>query len=262
MALKLDRSKLVRNLAAKQKLVPYIEREIAKGDFEWNFEYGSKGEDDAWHPSGDCTPSMQDLYLKAKGELDPFGPISGSLYKTFMVGHFWHQYLQWIVEKRMEFCGADDIERRGLHGWGVMGVKQNEVRYFEHLKDPILWKPYHWATGSGDIAPCHVPKHGDYVVDFKTMGAHHFKPKDLPAFFADKYECQINIYMDFFDMDRGLIVGILKDSPHDMKELEYHRNQPLIDAIHQKWQIVSECLDQDIEPPASEEIHLPLKGPA
>lgn len=241
LPLKLDKSKLVRNLAAKQKLVPHIEREIAKGDFPWDFKYEQKVGDDGWHPSGDCTPSMHDLYMKATGQLDLFGPISGSLYKTFAVGHFWHGYLQWIVEKRLEFCGPEDIERRGKKAWAD--------------------KPYHYATGSGDIAPCEIPGHGPYIVDFKTMNTHAFKAMALPEFFADKYECQMNIYMDFFDLDQALIVGILKDSPHDMKEFSFLKNQPLIDAIYLKWRLVSECLTQGVMPPEDEEIHLPLRGP-
>jgi len=66
--------------------------------------------------------------------------------------------------------------------------------------------------------------------------------------------------MDFFDLEKGLIVAIQKDAPHDMKEFEFVRNQPLIDAIYHKWNIVSQCLDEGVEPPKEEVIELPVSG--
>lgn len=260
MAIKLDKTNLVRTLAVKNKLVPHLERVIGEGDFEWEYIYKPKEGDDAWHPSGHCTPTLNELYWIAKDpQKEKFGP---GLYKTFQVGHFWHQWLQYIVEKKLEFAGPDDIERRGLKGWGAMGTKQAEVRYFDHFEDPVLWRPFHWVTGSGDIAPCDIPGYGEFVVDFKTMGSHDYKKPHLPDWCAAKYECQINVYMDFFNLDKGLIVAILKDSPHEMKEFTFERNQPLIDALYQKWELVSHCLDEGIEPPVDEEIALPLRGVA
>ena len=64
----------------------------------------------------------------------------------------------------------------------------------------------------------------------------------------------------FFDLEKGLIVAIQKDAPHDMKEFEFVRNQPLIDAIYHKWNIVSQCLDEGVEPPKEEVIELPVSG--
>lgn len=238
MAIKLDKSKLVRNLAVNHKLVPHLEKALGEGDFVWEYSYQPKKGDDAWHPSGDCVPSLNELYWQAKDpQKEQFG---SSLYKTFQVGHFWHQYLQWIVEKQLNFAGPDDIERSGSKRWGD--------------------GPYQWARGSGDIAPCTIPEFGQYCVDFKTMNSFDFKKQELPDWCASKYECQINIYMDFFDLDQGLIVAIQKDSPHDMKEFEFKRNQPLIEAIYHKWHIVSECLQQGVEPPENEHVELPLMG--
>lgn len=238
MAIKLDKSKLVRNLAVNHKLVPHLESALGKGDFVWEYSYAPKQGDDAWHPSGDCTPTLHELFWKVK---DPEQEVIGSgLYKTFQVGHFWHQYLQWIVEKQLKFAGPEDIERSGSKRWGDGS--------------------FQWARGSGDIAPCRIPEYGNYCVDFKTMNSFDYKKQGMPEWCAEKYECQINIYMDFFDLEQGLIVCIQKDSPHDMKEFEFKRNQPLIDAIYHKWHIVSECLEQGVEPPADEIVELPTQG--
>jgi hypothetical protein len=257
MALKLDKSKLVRNLAAKTKLIPHLDKFIKEhGDFAWHYDYSPKEGDDGWHPSGDCTPSLNELYWKAKEPTkEDFG---ASLIKTFQVGHFWHQYLQECV-LYLGFAGGGDIERRGIQGWGELVNRETPP----HLNAPRdFFQPFHYATGSGDVAPCQVPGHGEYVVDFKTMGTHDFKRNGMPDWCKDKYEAQINIYMDFFELDKALIVCILKDTPHDMKEFSFTRNQPLIDAIYQKWDLVSHCLVEGIEPPQDEVIELPFRGPS
>lgn len=240
MAMKLQKDKIVRNLAKSYKLVTHIDRSIDEGEFAWDAYFNPKEEDDAWHPSGDCTPSLNELFLKGTGQLEE-RPFSVGLRKSFMVGHFWHQYLQYIVEKRLEFCDSDAIERQGRKVWEE--------------------KPYHWATGAGDVAPCAIPGFGDFLVDFKTMGAHDYKREGLPDWCAVKYECQINIYLDFFDLEQGLIVAILKDSPHDMKEFTFTRNQPLIDAIYDKWKLAGLCIADNVEPPEDEPTELPVKGP-
>ena len=262
MALKLtgkhfNKDNVVKNLVLNHKLVTHLDKAIAQFDEQWEFKYEAKEIDDAWHPSGDCTPSLHELYHKAQHPEDPreFGP---SLRKTFMVGHFWHQYLQHIIVHKLEFAQPGHIERRGWRGWG----EEYGPNRGRQLPSGVItnWEPYHWATGSADVAPCAVPGWGTGIVDFKTMKSIDFKRPYVPAYAADKWECQVNIYMDWFDEERALIVGIQKDSPHEMKEFEYHRNQPLIDAIYEKWEIVSECLDEGVEPPASEEHPLPLAG--
>lgn len=242
--------KVVRNMGQKMLLAPHIDLALADaGEFEWDAHFTPKLPDDAWHPSGDCTPSLRELYLKASGQLaERTFPVS--LRKTFMVGHFWHQYLQWVVEHQLAFCDASCIERRGIRHWGGHDMIDGKIH-------PL---PYHWATGAGDVAPCTIPGAGDFAIDFKTMNARMFTTGPTPDY-LDKWECQGNIYLDFFDLERIIFVGICKDSPHDMKEWIFERNQPLIDAIYLKWHVVSECLDEGVEPPEDEDIWLPVKGP-
>lgn len=243
MALTIDR-KAFGSLAKQDRLVPHLDKVIGQGDFVWSFDYEPKKEDDAWHPSGDCTPSLAELYAKASGTLIE-RPITTSLYKTFMVGHFWHQYIQYLLSEKLEFCDKNAIERRGCKVWD----------------DCATPSPFWWVTGSADVAPVTLPVHGDYLLDIKTMNAHDFNSPNIPAWTKDKWECQVNIYMDFFDLDRAIILGVMKDSPHTFKEFEFNRNQALIDAIYFKWKLVGVCLDQNIEPPLNENVDLPLQGP-
>lgn len=238
LAIKLDQSKLVRNLVAKNKYVVHLDKALEK-EFTWGAQFEPKEGDDAFHPSGDCTPSVYALWLKATGQMEE-EKIGSGLRKTFAVGHFWHAYLQHVTVEILEFADWDAIERRGETRWGE--------------------GPFHWATGSGDIAPATLPGHGDYLIDFKTMNSFDFRRNDMPDWTADKWECQTNIYMDWFDLERAIIVGIQKDSPHDMKEFEFRRNQPLIDAIYKKWKLVGACIAEGIEPPEDETVELPLQG--
>jgi hypothetical protein len=145
------------------------------------------------------------------------------------------------------FAEESAIERIGARYWGldIQAVNASPPAPADYGV-----RPYHWATGAGDIAPCVIPKHGEYVVDFKTMSAFQYKGSELPEWAREKYEAQINIYMDFFDLEKGLIVAICKDSPHEMKEFEFTRNQPLIDHIYDKWKYVSGLLDDEEEPEA------------
>jgi hypothetical protein len=239
--LKLDKSQITRNLGKKYKLVPFLEKSLSDFDEPWGYQYEEKEKDTAWHPSGHCTPLATELWEITQG-VDTFGPISGALRKSFQVGHFWHQLLQHIVLHKLEFCKPEAIERRGTRIWGT--VEASGTKTFTN-KD--LFKPFCWVTGSGDIAPVEVPKWKG-IVDFKTMSSHQFKQAGIPEWAAAKYECQINLYMDFFDEGEAIIVPINKDTPHDMKEFLYKRNQPLIDIIYEKLEFVSVCLEADEAP--------------
>lgn len=245
MPIKLKASDLVRNLTSKYRFIPMLEKSIADNDYEWEFKYKTKKGDDAWHPSGDCTPDIQTLYHLAKDRLDEDSKSSSpsvSLRKTFMVGHFWHQWLQFHAVKS-GLVAKDAIERPGTRAWGHSSVGTH---------------PFHWARGSADIAPWTLDGE-DWVIDFKTMRQGDFKLETPPERFADKWECQVNIYMDFFGYEKACIIGVDKVEG-TMKEFVYYRNQPLVDAIYDKWEIVSGYLDLDEEPPTSAHIELPLKG--
>lgn len=265
MSVKFDRTKLTKNLAQNNILVPFLDRCFDTFDEAWTFDYEEKQVDTAWHPSGDCTPMASTLYkntiemydhLKAGGKVvRAESDINGGLRKAFMVGHFWHQLIQYIIVNKLEFAGPEDIERRGMYIWERLWNEQG-------VETPP--KPYHWVTGSGDIAPLRTPR-WEGVVDIKTMGGEQFKAakesKRLPPRFENKYLCQINIYMDLFDQDKALILGVNKDSPHDFIEFQYTRNQKLIDAIYSKWQFVSECLEKGTAPTEEDDkrLALPLK---
>lgn len=220
--IKLDKSQITRNLGKKYKYVPFLEKAIADFEDPWEFVYTEKEPDAHWHPSGHCIQPATELYAIACGEVEREA-ISGSLRKIFQVGHFWHQWLQYITLHKLEMCAPESVERRGTRSWGDKKA------------------PFHSASGSGDIAPLETPGWKG-IVDYKTMNSANFAQAKIPVYYAAKYECQINIYMDFFDEAEAIILPINKDSC-EFKEFLYARNQPLIDIIYEKWEFVSACLD-------------------
>lgn len=253
---KSEKYNFTKNLVKRHKLATHLDRYLATEVEHFEFAYEPKQSDDGWHPSGHCTPSPTDLYAIATEQTEP-RDWGVSMLKSFMVGHFWHQLLQKAVVD-LGFAVPEAIELRGKHGWGPFEFVGGDDGWSD-----VRFEPFHYATGSGDVAPCLIPGCDPLVIDFKTMGAHDFKNNGMPVWAADKYEAQINIYMDLFKLDRGLILCIQKDSPHEFKEFEFERNQELIDTIYDKWEFVSECLDAG-EPPSKMDDNLfplPTKGP-
>lgn len=236
--------KFLKNLKKNHKLVPYLEELIADPSMieEFVFEYSAKVSDDAFHPSGDCTTSIEDLHHKIMGT----GEVRdwSGMEKTFMVGHFWHAYLQHLLVQG-GLASSETIEHNHKMRWGQ--------------------RPYEWATGSADVSSCQIPEEGDYLVDFKTMSSFQYKSSGVPDWAALKYEAQISVYMDWFGLDRALIVAINKDGAHDLKEFEYEANPDMASAIFTKWELAGRVAYEGLKLLDDEEEILDLaqysKGP-
>jgi len=237
---KTDKSKIVRNLGKKYKYVPYLERAIGKFEDEWQFVYHEKEHDHHWHPSSHCVEPATHLYAIATGQVE-HEVFSASTRKIFQIGHFWHQWLQYVTLHKLEMCKPEAIERRAMRAWGDKEVAR--VGLNEHGLTAEGWKPapYHAVAGSGDLAPLEAPGWTG-LVDYKTMNVQNFAQQGIPPRYSDKYECQINVYMDLFDTAEAIILPINKDTG-EFKEFLYERNQPLVDLIMEKLEFVSVCLD-------------------
>ena len=233
-----------KDLAPKFKLAPKLDKAIADFDEEWTFTYLPKQRDLFWHPSSDCLPKPSELYDHALDRLNPDPEEEKAKRKQFgkfgPVGHFWHQFLQHIMV-RYEMAEPSAIERQGFRGW-IDGENGSNL------------EPFHACSGSADVAPWVYRDH-NYIVDFKTMASRSFQRVTLPDSFAAKYECQMNIYMDFFDYDRALILAINKDTPHDFKEFEHRINVDLVSLIYEKWRFVAECLEAGERPDSDDDTY-------
>lgn len=217
-------------LSAKNILTPHINSYLEKGEFpdEWVLKINpNKEKDDAFHPSGDCVPCARELYLKHAGMLTGRKHDSTS-HKNFNVGHFWHLWLGCIVVDGLGFAQWEDVEKKC--GYAAE-----------------TW----WATGSADIAKCTIPSKGEFLVDWKTMNSRIFAMEaDNPmlANILHKYELQVNCYMAWTGMDRCIIVGIEKDTPHSFREFVYEYNPDLLEPVYDKWDAVAAALRSGVEP--------------
>lgn len=231
--IKLDSSKFSKGLVKGYKLVPYLEKAIAESSLEWTCPpFTKKKGDDAFHPSSDCLPSIQDLYWD---RVTPYSQkLPGSLNKSFQIGTFVHCFLQHIIVEELGFADWDAIEAIREKGWG--------------RKTQGKFKPYHWVRGAGDVAPLKIPGYDPILLDIKTCNTFDFKQKGLPQGFKDKYYCQVQIYMDLFDLDEAIILKFQKDSPHEMEEVPIFRCQEAIDIIYEKWKIVSRAIESNTAP--------------
>lgn len=242
MTTKIDMSKLNYKMGKRYKLVPLLEKAIVNhAEDEWQFTYQEKLRDHHWHPSGHCLLPPSQLFLIATDAPREYEPISNSLRKTYQVGHYWHQWLQYLCVTA-DICRRDDVERHEVWKYGE--------------------GPYESVSGSADICPLRL---GEWYggVDFKTMNQEQYEKPEFSEYFGQKYECQMNIYMHLFDVDNWLIFCINKNNG-EFKEYEYIRNQPLIDVILDKFEFVSEAVrNGDVITTLDDEdwLDLPFIGP-
>lgn len=266
---------LMQALNLGYRVAPAIDQWLDENpEKSWGFQMEPKIGDDAWHPSGSCTPTVRELWEKATG-VTKEREISVSLKKTFGVGHYYHQWIQWILRDEMKWCKPENVERKGGRHWDdnpetTCDLSDSEMAWrlwpvgddCDHLKP----KPYHWACGSADIAPLKLSDDTLVLFDIKSISVEDARSDAPPARYVDKWECQGSIYLDWFpECEEVIFFGVSKGSPHGFREWVFKPNAPLVDAIYEKWQVVSLCLEEGIEPPPDDsddawDIELPLQG--
>lgn len=273
---------LIQALGLNYRVAPFIDKFIDENpEYSWTFTLEPKIGDDAFHPSGDCTPSVYELWYSKKFPEPRALTISNK--KTFSLGHYYHQWLQDILV-RIDFCKPEDLEVRGGHHWDTdpiwMGSEDwsdgdierpwpgnawalwpNRTKKYEYegeLYDAFgCWRPhpYHWCTGSADALPT-LPDGTQPIVDFKSMASRDMAVDYPPERYVKKWECQGAMYCEWHDRDEIIFIGVNKDSPHNFKEFTFKRNPELVNAIYEKWQIVSYALDEDVELAEEDDIDL------
>lgn len=227
-------SRFTKGIAQKNLLTPHINAYLEKGVFpdEWVLKIKpNKPKDDAFHPSGDCLLCRCALYKKFT--VGDGRKLDSTSHKNFNVGHFWHLWLDAIVVDGLGFATWDDVE-----------------------KDCAFVAEHWWAKGSADIGKCSIPGKGDYLIDWKTMNSRMFAmdanhPSLAPI--IEKYRYQVNCYMEWTHMERCIIVGIEKDTPHNFREFVYEYDPDLLLPVYDKWDDVSTALRTGIAPECDHE---------
>jgi hypothetical protein len=271
---------LIQALGLNYRVAPFIDKYIDENpEYPWTFTLEPKIGDDAFHPSGDCTPSVYELWYSRKFPEPRKLTISNK--KTFSIGHYYHQWLQDILV-RIKFSKPEELEVRGGYHWDtdpeVMSSQEwsdcnilypsprNAWGLFDWSDELYLGKlkprPYHWCTGSAD-AIVTLPDGAQPLIDFKSMASRDMQVDYPPERYVKKWECQGAMYCEWHDKNEIIFIGVNKDSPHNLKEFTFKSNPNLVRAIYEKWQIVSMALDEDIELQEDDDIDLEsfYKGP-
>jgi hypothetical protein len=226
-----DSKKLLRTLTVNRGsiLAPLIDSYQARGKFpdKWEIEIRNTREPDShFHPSGDCYTDPRHLYLEKTGQIKP-QRISSALRRTFDVGHMWHGYIQAMLVD-MGLVAPDNVEKT-----------------LKHKLCTIDGTDY-WCKGTADLVDVHIPGHGYWLVDIKTMNSTNFAnpPEDT----MKKYRAQVNMYGDWTGSDKMLILAVNKDSPHDFREFIVPKDEDVLVDVYTRWTYVAECIASKSEP--------------
>lgn len=227
----MDSKSLLRTLTVNYGdiLTPYIDAYLGAGKLpeKWIIEIPNTKKDDGhFHPSSDAFLSPRDLYVKKRG-IQTGPPISAALRKTFDCGHMWHGYIENIVQE-LGFVSKEDVERKvaveinGTHG-------------------PFV------GAGTGDLVGVKIPKQGTWLVDIKTMKKDEFESGAHKLTFK-KWEAQVSCYMDWFGLDKAMVLAICKDSPHKFREYKIAKNYDVLAEIYDRWSYTAACLKANLLP--------------
>jgi hypothetical protein len=231
----MDTRKLVRSLTVNQGQIlgPLIDQYLARAKFppKWELIIENEKEwDPHFHPSSDSFTDLDTLYLDKTNQLKR-SPISASLRKTFDVGHMWHRYLQNILIE-MKLVDPENVEHP-LH-----------PRLFE------IKGQWFYGRGTADLVDVNIPGHGSWLVDIKTMNKENFQsPREEVL---KKYFAQVNLYGDWLETPKMMILAVCKDSPHDFREWIVPRDKETLDFIYDRWSTVSASIIRGVMP--SEEL--------
>lgn len=227
----------------KQVLVPLLETYFSRGVFPDEIPvvvHTNKTKDTAFHPSSH-TGCARTVYADMAGDYVKPKPTAG-LQRTFHIGHLLHGWLQELFVD-MGLCAESDVEQ--LHRRSSTGDVLTPDVPFEELSDilePLMASGGWWAQGAIDIARCRIPEHGDYIVDFKTVRGMAMREENPFGGFREKYENQMQVYMDWTGIDRAILLAVGKDTPHGFKEIIVERDPSKAEAIYERWDTIAAAL--------------------
>lgn len=239
----------LKELGKKEVIVPHLNRWFRNGEFPYSILFEiklHKEEDDAFHPSSDATACARLLYAKRMDDVTK-RELEGNTYKTFFFGHYFHGLLQHVLVEELGFADQFDVEKQYRIYRRDDGIYKPKDWWIDtQLDKSSKW----WARGYADIARVVVPgREEPYLVDIKTMKSSDYRQSVLPVHLEEKYITQIQLYMDWEDIENGIILCCEKDSPHGFKEFAVKRNKELVKSVYTKWDIVIDAISKG-EPPA------------
>ena len=229
---------LLDKLASKEILIPHIEQTMLSDKWPDSYTveidsspyYGQTtpdGEileigsgDGYFHPSSHSLACQRDLYVAFHPRLQHLRPKLRkdlAFYMTVNYGTAIHSMMQ----TQLEMCGL---------------LVPGTVEY-EYVCD------HHNVRGRID-AVVQPPGHGEVVLDIKTINSRGFSflQSHTPKL---EWEAQVNLGMDHYKVDRGLILAVEAGYPWGLKEVTIKKNPELLDSIYGKWEKVTEAIKRD-----------------
>ena len=229
---------LMKRLASREILVPHIEQSMLADSWPQSYTvevdtspyYGQmtpEGErleigsgDGRFHPSSHSLACQRDLYIAFHPQLQYLRPSMRkdlSFYMTVNFGQAIHSLLQTQLE---------------MSGLLVPGSVEWEYDCAKHnLRGRI----------DGVIE---TPTAGPTVLDIKTINSRGFSflQSHTPK---PEWDAQVNLGMDHYGVDRGLILAVEAGYPWGLKEVTIKKNPELLDSIYGKWEKVTEAIKRD-----------------
>ena len=234
----------------RNKLVPHLDAWFESAEFPDTIPFEislNKEKDTAFHPSSDGMACLAQLYGLRTGQLKS-EEFSGTTHKIFHVGHMYHGWIQHILVEELGFATWESIEKE--HRFTSAGEVLDLDK--DWRKDPkiksVLKEGGWWGRGYTDVATCSVPKHGDFLIDIKTVNSYHFKLDRLPEHTMAKYEVQCQLYMDWHKQDQAILLCVQKDSPHAFKEFVFKRDPDVAEGVYERWDTLAEAIQTGTPP--------------
>lgn len=229
---------ILKRLGSKEVLIPHLEQSILAENWPENYTvtidsspyYGkmtAEGEilpagsgDGYFHPSSHSLACQRDLYVSFHPKLQHLRPKLSKGLAFYMTVNF-GTAIHGLLQTQLEMCGL---------------LVPGTVEY-EYVCD------HHNVRGRID-AVIETPTAGPTALDIKTINSRGFSYLQSHAP-KESWDAQVNIGMDHYGVDRGLILAVEAGYPWGLKEVTIKKNPELLDSIYGKWEKVTEAIKRD-----------------
>ena len=229
---------LLKRLGSREVLVPHIEQSMLAESWPQSYSvevdtspyYGQmtpEGErleigsgDGRYHPSSHSLACPRDLYIAFHPKLQHLRPSMRKDLAFYMTVNF-GQAIHSLLQAQLEMCGL---------------LVPNSVEWEYDC-------PEHNVRGRID-AVIETPTAGPTVLDIKTINSRGFSYLQAhePKL---SWDAQVNLGMDHYGVDQGLILAVEAGYPWGLKEVTVKKNPALLDSIYTKWERVTEAIQRD-----------------
>jgi len=227
---KFNSGKLLKTLTSGQGaiLTPHIDAYQERGKFppKWEIDILNEKPKRADNlpilrfRATDALLTPEELFEKYTKEKEP-ETISAAMRRTLDCGNMWHGYFQNI-----------------LLDMGL--VKEGNIEKYV-IQKIVTKRGYCYGSGQIDLFDVEIPGHGNWLVDFKSMNKLKFD-QGLSGDLLLQYTLQVSLYMDWTGAEKGMILAVCKDSPHNLREYQVQLDRSLVDPIYDKWSYVAQCI--------------------